>query len=140
MKDQEQPQLPFPLNGKGISGEIDELLLDPTGQANAEVMFPGYNGMPFRGKVVPDLKESDPEHVQPQMGQRVHVDILDLANEDHLAHYRKVMQLVGNGIASISHEEIKFDSKDFRFIVFLRWLEYYAYDPRRSAWGTSLTL
>jgi hypothetical protein len=123
------------LNGHATSGPIDESLIDPTGSMGDKPMFPGMHGLPFRGEAAPNLKNSDPDHLQPNIGAKVRVEILDLSNEKHLDQYRQIMQLVGNGIALISQERIEYDNDKCRFIVFLRWMEQFVYDPKRSAWG-----
>lgn len=86
--------------------------------------MPGYDGLPFRGDV-PDLKNDDPEHKLPQIGQTAHVEILDLSIKDQLKHYEEVCQLVANGFAAISKEDMQWDPKKKNWRVFLRWIEYF---------------
>ena len=110
--------------------ELDEKLLDPTGgQMHKPPVFPGFEGLPFRGDVF-SRKADDPEHMQPQIGAKAHVDVLDLSNEDHMKRYRKICQMVANGFAKISQERLDFDGK--KYVTFIRWLEMFAYNPKRG--------
>jgi len=114
-------------NGNGKKrdwGEIDVQLVDPHGALHEGITMPGHEGIPFRGSV-PNLKADDPEHLQPQAGQKAHVEILDLWKPTELARYRTICQVVANGFGAISKEDMQFDSKKKNWRVFIRWLEFY---------------
>jgi hypothetical protein len=122
-------------NGNGKKprwGTLDPKLLDPSGgQVDQPAVLPGYEGVPFRGPI-PNVKESDPFYRQPQIGSKVHIEILDLSNDEHLERYSKVSQMVANGFAKMSQERIEYDPDKKNWRVFVRWLEMYAYDPTKG--------
>lgn len=122
-------------NGNGKKeqwGSIHPQLLDPTGgQMDAKPVLPGYEGVPFRGPI-PNLKDTDPYHKQPQVSAKVHIEILDLTKPDHLERYEKVSQMVANGFAKMSQERIEYDPDKKNWRVFVRWLELFAYDPSKG--------
>ena len=105
-------------------GGIDPQLLDPFGAIHKGITMPGHEGVPFRG-TVPNLKEDDPEHLQPQAGQKAHVEILELWKPTELARYRNICQVVANGFGAISKEDMQYDKTKKNWRVFIRWLEFY---------------
>ena len=121
-------------NGKQHQwGTLDPKLLDPTGgQVHEAPILPGYDGVPFRGQI-PNVKTTDPEYRQPQVGSVVHIEILDLTKDEHLKRYSEVCQMIANGFGKISQERIEFDNKKNNWIVFIRWLEMFAYDPSKGS-------
>jgi len=106
------------------SEAIDPVLVDPTGNMHKGITMPGWDGVPFRGPV-PDLKNDDPDHRQPVVGQKAHVEILELWDEKQLQHYRDICQVVANGYGAISKEDMQYDTKKCNWRVFIRWLEYF---------------
>lgn len=125
-------------NGQGSNNEnnplhgIDSVLLDPSaGQRNNPPVFPGYEGIPFRG-AVPDLKQDDPQHAQPQIGAKVRIDVLDMADNEDRNRLAAIGQLAANGYAVVSKEDIKYDPDTKNWRVFIRWAELYAYNPVRG--------
>lgn len=117
---------------KRWDAHIDTRLLDMSaGQHNMEPTFPGYEGLPFRGKA-PDLKRGDPETKQPKKGADVRVDVLDLSKPEDAERMRQIWQLVANGYAVVSKEDIQYDTTTKNWRVFVRWAELYMYDPKRG--------
>jgi hypothetical protein len=112
-----------------VRSEIPTELLDPHGVHSKPYVFPGSEGMPFRG-TVPMLKEDDPPERQPQMGSQVQVDILVLSDTEDLKRYRDICQLVANGFGQISYEERKYDEDVKNWRVLVRWFLTYAYVPK----------
>ena len=104
-------------------------LLDPTGTRDQPSILPGFQGLPFRGRV-PNLKTDDPEYKQPQVASRIFVRVFDLSKPKDLEYYEKVSQLVGNGFAVISIEDKVFDEKLHNWRVLLRWMVQYSYVPK----------
>lgn len=110
------------------AGSIHLSLLDPTGgHMDDEPVLPGYDGLPFKGPVMP-RKETDPLEV----GTKVHIDILELSKKADLEQYKQICQLVGNGYAQISREDLQYDDKLKNWRVFIRWFEVFTYDPRKG--------
>jgi len=97
-------------------------------QAEGEpFVWPGLDGIPFRGKSIPMLKENDPESVRPQVVFEPFVFVLDLSNPQDLEDYRNIWVLVTNNAAVISVEERQYDQEKKNWRVFIRWaLVYYA--------------
>jgi hypothetical protein len=119
---------------KSIGGadKVDKSLLDPTGgHMDAPPVFPGWEGLPFKGPV-PDIKFTDPEPKQPQVGMKVRVDLFDLSDTKDLKKYREICQMVGNGYAQISKEDLKYDEQKKCWRVFIRWMELFTFDPARG--------
>jgi hypothetical protein len=108
---------------------VDSVLLNPTGAGGGDLSFPGYEGVPFRGPV-PDLKHDDPQHMQPQFGQNVYVKVFNLFDEEQLKQYSDICQMVGNGFAAISSEDRVYDDDIKNWRVFIRWIEFFTYDPK----------
>jgi hypothetical protein len=98
---------------------------------DAPPILPGFQGVPYRG-MIPDLKTEDPDHIQPQIGQKVHIEVLDLSKDPDLERYRIVSQMVANGFAVISKEDVRFVEESKNWRVFIRWLELFAYDPSKG--------
>jgi hypothetical protein len=115
-------------NGNGKkqwdSEKIDPVLVDPSGNMHKGIVMPGWDGLPYRGPV-PDLKENDPEHLQPQFKQKAHVDVLELWDKKQLDRYRDICQVVANGFGAISKEDMQYDEQKKGWRVFIRWLEFF---------------
>ncbi len=120
-------------NGDGnAAGQLNVKLLDPTGgHIDAEPTFPGWEGLPFKGPP-PDLKAGDPQFRQPQVGMKVHVEVLELSRPKDMRRYRTICQMVGNGYAQMSKEDMRYDEKAKHWRVFIRWLELFTFDPSRG--------
>jgi hypothetical protein len=108
---------------------FDPRLLDPHGTQSLELVFPGHDGLPFRGSV-PQLKEDDSTEKRPQVGTQLYVDVLDLSKPDDLLHYRDVCQMVANGYAQVSYEDRQYDEDVKNWRILLRWFLNYAYVPK----------
>lgn len=106
--------------------DIKPELVDPHGVKNSPGVFPGMNGIPFRGHI-PDLKSTD--SAQPQMGQQVHVDLITLSTREALQQYERISQLIANGTGQISFEERQYDPAVKTWRVLIRWCEFYMHMP-----------
>jgi hypothetical protein len=98
-----------------------EALLDPHKTQGAKLTLPGYEGSPFRGNAIPNIKEDDPNSKKPQIGYEPHVYILDLSKPDDLKDYEGVWTLVCQGFAVISCEEKVYDNDIKNWRIYLRW-------------------
>ena len=111
---------------------IDGKLIDPSGgQRDMDVHLPGHNGVPFRG-IPYDRKESDPEHMQPKTGARVHVEILEMSEPKDRKRMEEIYTMMTNGNAVISAEERHWDEEIKSWRVFVRWADVYTYNPQAS--------
>lgn len=111
---------------------MEAKLLDPTnGQKSMPPLFPGWEGLPFRGEA-PNRKESDPEHVQPRVAATAHVEVLDLAKPEDLERYEEISQMITNGYAIMSFEDRQYDRKTKSWRVLIRWGDLFAYDPEKG--------
>jgi hypothetical protein len=116
------------------SDPIEPELLDPSGEASSKPMLPGYGGFPYRGPV-PNLRHDDIDRRQPEVQTKVHIDILDLAKKPDMQRYRALCQMVANGFAQISKEDVRYDEKKKSWRVFIRWLELYTTLPKGNVYG-----
>ena len=60
--------------------------IDPTGVMSRDFVYPGLDGLPFRG-VPPTIKEDDPHEKRPQIGMQTHVRVLELDKPEDLKLY-----------------------------------------------------
>lgn len=120
-------------NGKNHAvGRVDVSLLDVSGgHINAKPTFPGWEGLPFKGPV-PDLKADDPQFKQPQVGTKLHVELLDLSKAKELKQYRDICQAISNGYAQLSKEDMRYDEAKKSWRVFIRWIELFTFDPSKG--------
>ena len=108
---------------------IDPRLIDPHGTHRQEPVLPGFEGLPFKGRI-PNLKETD--RVQPQIAAQVYVHVLNLSNDEDMKLYQKICQVVGNGMGQISFEKHEYDKDIKSWRVFIRWMLNYAHMPSES--------
>ncbi len=109
-----------------------EQLLDPHNTKNAPIHLPGFQGAPFKGSAVPNLKSDDPQHRQPQIGLEPHLFILDLSKPEDRKDYEGVMTLIAHGYAVLSCEERVYDNDIKNWRVFLRWAATISYMTKNS--------
>ena len=124
-------------NGKSKrwgSADIDPVLVDPTGQLDARPVLPGYEGVPYRGKI-PNLSHSDAEKLQPEVHYKVHIDILDLSKDPDMKRYRELCQAIANGFGQLSKEDMQYDPQKKSWRVFVRWLELFSTMPKGATNG-----
>ena len=118
-----------PLSAMPRLRELERSLLDPHNVHDKPFVFPGYDGVPFRG-AVPTLKDNDP--IQPDTsGRQVLIECLNLAEPEHQSRYQDICQLIGNGFAELSYEERQYDPDVKNWRVLIRWMLKYAYMPKR---------
>lgn len=110
-----------------FNSTVDPKLLDPHNVLGKKNVFPGLDGIPFRGPV-PDLKQDDK---QPQTGYQARVKIFDLSDEKQLLEYTQVMQICANGLAQIGAEERIYDKSSKNWRVFIRWWELFLHKAAR---------
>ena len=63
---------------------------------------------------------------------KVHVDVLDLRKPKEMKYYREICQMIGNGYAQFSKEDMRYDEKSKSWRVFIRWLELFTFDPTKG--------
>ena len=127
-------------NGNGTRWHaISPDLLDPEGVHNSPPVFPGHNGLPFKGDI-PDLRHDDPEHMQPQEGGIVHTEQMDLSDPKDLQHLADIRQLVVNQTAYLCYEERIYDAAIKSWRVLICWVEQHSYVPKhgRNHYGSGL--
>ena len=113
---------------------IPHELLDPAGVAHKPPVMPGIDGLPFRGPI-PNLRETDPDHLRPQVGYEAHADILDLSIREDLQYYRDVFQVIAHGYAIMGAEDRQYDPEKKNWRVFLRWYEQFTHMKPRPLIG-----
>lgn len=122
-------EMPEPDPNDPKRDEIDPRLVDPFGVMRQSSIMPGINGMPFRGKQIPNLKESDPGHKQPVEGMSAKVEILELNKPADLERYKNIVQIVANGFAQIGVEDRVYDEDIKSWRVFIRYYELFTHMP-----------
>jgi len=109
--------------------ELDPKLLNPlhapSGVAAQANTFPGWEGLPFKGRI-PDLREEDVR--QPIQGLKVHVRVFDLSDDKDLLYYESICQITANGFAHMT-ENRKYDKDKKNWRVFVRWALLYSFVP-----------
>lgn len=106
---------------------IDPRLIDPSGTLDAPVIMPGVDGMPFRGRNIPDIKENDPAKKRPQEAVKAHVDILVLNDTKQVERYKHILQVVANGFGIMGSEDRQYDPEAKTWRVLVRWWEVYTH-------------
>ena len=112
-----------------LGGQLDPNLVNPHGVLDKKGIWPGFDGMPFRGSV-PNLKKDDPERRQPETGMQVHTDVLALSNEAQLKRYNDILQVIANGAGVLRYEEKQYDEKISNWRILICWAEVYTYMPK----------
>lgn len=113
---------------------IDPKLVDPFSIHRQSVVFPGIDGIPFKGPP-PNLKDTDPEHNQPQLAQQAKVKQLNLAEPKDMEQYQQIIQIIANGYGQISFEDRVYDESIKSWRVLIRWIEYFYHLPRVTGEG-----
>ena len=125
-------------NGNGAarwgSAAIDPVLVDPTGQLNKKSILPGFEGTPYRGHI-PDLRHDDPQRIKPELHYQVHIDVLDLSKEPDMKRYHDACQMIANGFAQLSKEDLQYDPAKKNWRVFMRWLEFFSATAKGTIHG-----
>jgi len=88
---------------------------------------PWYEDLPYYGPVL-NLKDDDPEELRPVHKVAGHVEQFALNNEEHVARYTEICNLVCAQRAQISFEERVYDDSIKSWRVLVRWMEMY-YGP-----------
>jgi hypothetical protein len=114
---------------------IDPSLVDPSGgQREMQAVLPGHEGLPFRG-VPYERKETDPDHLQPKVGARVHVEVLEMSKVEDRKRMEEIYTAMTNGAAVISVEERHWDEDIKSWRVLIRWADLYTYNPQATRKG-----
>lgn len=98
-------------------------------------VFPGLDGIPHYASGVHLYKESDPEHLRPQRGGKVHCEIYDIGDEQQRKQYELTSSLVYSmatkGKAIIVNIERRFVEQKATWLVYFEWIELFTYDPTK---------
>jgi hypothetical protein len=110
-----------------VRKDLDRRLLDPHNAIGKENVWPGIDGLPFRGQIR-DIKEDD--EIQPKRGVQAHVEILVLNDPEHLKRYTEIMQVIANGLGALGTEKEVYDNDIKSWRIFIRWWELYTFLPK----------
>jgi len=102
----------------------EDLFTSSTGEENDL----SFNGVPFRGRI-PNLSKTD---MPPVMDYDVHVDILDLSDEEQKTKYEQICQKFVQGKAFIWVDDRKWDANSGNFKVFVRWADVFMRMPNKA--------
>lgn len=108
--------------------DIPVELLDPHGALNKPNVLPGYNGIPFRGEEIPQIKETDP--VKPEVALDGQAAVFDLSKPEHLKYYKNIFHMAYNGRAQIGIDRVDFDANTGKYTAFVRWALIYTHMPK----------
>ena len=92
--------------------------------SNVMKMYPGLDGIPFKqksGEPLPQLKDGDPEYMQPRTSADAHVRLFNMSDVKDLREYTDVWDQAAKGLVLISMEEKHWSDKEQTFLVLLRW-------------------
>lgn len=98
-------------------------------------LFPGYDNIPFRlprGNQPLNLKQDDPEHMQPKPVADAYAKVFNLSTKKDLEEYNEVWDKAAKGTVLISREELQWSEKEQTFLAFLRWGELYLELPKEG--------
>lgn len=87
-----------------------------------DLYFPGVDGVPFRSRNPPALKQNE----RSVEVCDVKIKVLDLSIEDDLKEYQRICDLVAKGLYYLSREEIMPNSEKNNWMVLVRYMERYA--------------
>lgn len=91
--------------------------------------WPGANGFPFKGEVVPSLKQHEVEQL-PVIGD-TYEKVFDLNVEEDREYYNWVRDRVRNGVFVRDYIERKWTEDKEWPIIYLEWTQCYTYVPQQ---------
>lgn len=93
-------------------------------QGLLEVAFPGHNGIPFRGRQLPLLKQEEADQLEEVWDH--HSQIFDLSVEDSRSAYNKVCDNAAKGIVFLRVHHVQWPDNVIAPRIFVAWLARYA--------------
>jgi hypothetical protein len=87
-----------------------------------------WEGLPYKGQPY-SFKNSDPEHMLPQLARTAYVQTFDTTNEKDMLKYAGIMQQCCDGVSHISAEEREYDKDLKGWRIFLRWSDNFYTEP-----------
>jgi len=100
-------------------------------QANGQtVVFPGMDGMPFRGDGVPMLKEHEAEKLVEVMDAKI--EVLDMSKEDERKRLESIWDRAAKGLAIVAEHEKQWSSEKNTWFVFIRYGFLYKEKPNNT--------
>jgi hypothetical protein len=95
----------------------------------------GIDGVRFRlrkGQAIPQLKDSDPDHLRPKPVADAYTRVFDMSDDEDLKEYTRVWNEAAKGHIMISAEERHWCDATQNFKIFLRWGDVYLEIPDRD--------
>ena len=92
--------------------------------------------MPYRkfdGKAVPLFKEGDSFRNRPQPVFEGFVSTFDMSDDNDVIEYQKIIDMCAKKHAVICKEVVMPVPDKNKFLVFIRWMEYYLTDPESAS-------
>jgi hypothetical protein len=93
----------------------------------SDIIFPGWDGIPYRGRAVPDLKESDKG--QPEEVWDGKARVFDFDKQADVLEYNRIVDCAAKGIYVICVEDRHWSEKTDNIKIYLRWAERFAELP-----------
>lgn len=96
------------------------------------LMFPGYEGLPFRGNTVPILRQEELETKLQVVGDG-HARSFNFNKPEDVAEYNRIIDNVAKGIYEISMEKVDWSERENAYVSFVRWVQYQV-EPRNAVY------
>lgn len=87
-----------------------------------------YMGLPYRGPAL-NIKNDDSEDRLPIQRSTVRIRTFRVGDDEERKEYEKVCQMIADGLAAQSFEDIKYDEK-LGWIAMVRWVELWYGPPK----------
>ena len=92
----------------------------------------GLDGMPYRqydGKAVPLFRKGDSFRNKPQPVFEGYANTFDMSDGTDVENYQKIIDMCAKKHAVICKEVVMPVPEKDKFVIFVRWMEYYLTDP-----------
>jgi hypothetical protein len=93
----------------------------------SQVLFPGFDGIPYRGRGVPNLKNEDAR--QPEEVWDGHARVFDFSIPEDIMEYNRIVDNIAKGIYVLCIEDRHWSEKTDNIKIYARWAERFAESP-----------
>jgi hypothetical protein len=93
----------------------------PTADRPTRLIFPGVNGVPYRGSEVPLLKPEEMEQLERVQDGRAAMFVL--SRQPDVDEYNRIIDNTYKGIYEVHREEVNWSESLQSYVIMLRWGE-----------------
>jgi hypothetical protein len=97
------------------------------GDQPTQIVFPGFDGIPYRGRGVPNLRNDDIK--QPEEVWDGRAKVFDFSKEEDVIDYNRIVDNVAKGIYILCVEHHHWSPKTDNIKIYARWAERFAEPP-----------